>query len=133
MTDILLVLAGKQLCEHVVGSEHPNGKRRHESLRARRHHRADGGTALPQAADQIEALIGRDTAGNDEKDAFSLKRHDEFRFRRAGVPCPFGWTLSDRPVRGNQTMPQEKITGCPCSPKAPQSSQSATSRHTVCE
>ncbi len=75
VADILLVLSRKQVGEHVVSGERPDGKRCHELLRARCHHRPDRGAALAKASDQLEAFIGRDAAGDNEEDAFAAENH----------------------------------------------------------
>ncbi len=75
MADILFVLSGKQIGENVIGGEGTDGKRRDELLGARRHDGAYARAALAQPADQVEALIGRDAAGDDEKDALSCENH----------------------------------------------------------
>ncbi len=59
----------------MVGGKSADGERRHELLRAFRHHRTHGGPALAQAPDQVEALIGRDAARNDKQDAFAAENH----------------------------------------------------------
>ena len=71
MADILLVLSGKKFRENVGGRQHANGQRRDELLRALRHDRRHLRAALFQAADKIEALIGRNAAGDDEENMFA--------------------------------------------------------------
>jgi len=75
MPDILLILPGKEIGEDMVCRKRTDGKRGHELLRTLRHDRTHGSAAFPQAADEIEALVGRDAACDDEKDAFAAESH----------------------------------------------------------
>ena len=79
MADILLVLAGEEVGIDMAGGERANGERRYELLCSCRHDRPHLRAALAQAADEVEALVGGDAARDDEKDAFSCKRHGKSR------------------------------------------------------
>src|SRR5690606_39607051 len=84
MADIVLVLTVEQVGEDVGGGQRAYGERGDEFLRRLRHHAADHGPALAQAADQVEALVGRDAAADDEQDALVGKGHG--RLRWASMP-----------------------------------------------
>ncbi|MNZ93323.1 hypothetical protein D3C78_1123850 [compost metagenome] len=71
MAHILFILSGKELCEDMGGGQRADGKRGDEFLRALRHHWRHLSATLFQAADEIEALVGRDAAGDDEEDMFA--------------------------------------------------------------
>lgn len=59
----------------MVRRQRTDGKRRDEFPRALGHDRAHARAALAQPADQIQALIGRDAARDDEEDAFAAESH----------------------------------------------------------
>ena len=71
MADIVLVLAVEQVGEDMVGRQRADRQRRDEFLRGGRHDTAHGGAALAQAADQVERLVGRDAAADDQQDALA--------------------------------------------------------------
>ncbi len=48
-------------------------KRRDEFLRGPRHHDAHRSAALPQAPDQVERLVSRDPAADDEQDVSAMQ------------------------------------------------------------
>jgi len=75
VSDILLVLAIEDVGEDVVGRQRADRKRRHELPRGFSHHRTHGRAALLEPADQVERLIGRDAAGDDEQNALVGKGH----------------------------------------------------------
>ena len=75
VADILFVLTVEEIGEHVIGGKRADRQRRHELLGRVRHHGTDGGAALAQPTDQVERLIGRDAAADDQKDALSGKGH----------------------------------------------------------
>ena len=75
MADIMLVLPVEQLGEDMVGGQRADRKRRDELLRRRRHDAAHRSAALAQAADQVERLVGRDAAADDEENALAGKGH----------------------------------------------------------
>ena len=72
MADLALVVEVEQLGEHAVACQRADGERRNEFLRGLGHHGTHGDTALAQAADQIQALVGGNATADDEDDA--LKR-----------------------------------------------------------
>ena len=61
--------------EDMVGGKRANGKRRNEFLCPRRHDRPYRCAALTQPPNEIEALVSRDAAGNDEEYALSRENH----------------------------------------------------------
>ena len=67
MADILFILPGKKLGEDMRGGQRADSKRGDEFLRALRHDRRHLRAALFQATDEIEALIGRDAAGDNKE------------------------------------------------------------------
>ena len=71
MADIMLVLTVEKLGEDMVGGERADRKRRDELTRGRRHDAAHRSAALAQPADQVERLVGRDAAADDEQDALA--------------------------------------------------------------
>jgi hydroxymethylglutaryl-CoA reductase len=48
-------------------------------VRGFRHHGANAVTAIFEATHQLEALIGRDTAADDQKDALGYRHGDPFQ------------------------------------------------------
>ena len=56
-----------------VAGERGGRERRHELLRALGQDAAHRGAALAQAADEVERLVGRDAAADDEEDALSCE------------------------------------------------------------
>ena len=60
----------------LVLAQRGDRERRHEMLRRRSHDAAHRRAALAQPADQLEALIGGDAAGDDQENAPVLKQND---------------------------------------------------------
>ncbi|MCY1514730.1 hypothetical protein D9M68_492800 [compost metagenome] len=87
MADILLVLARKEIDIDVRGGQRADGKRGHELLRAGRHHRPHARPAFPQTSDEIEALIGRDAAGDDQENTLARQCHLHPAFRPSSCPA----------------------------------------------
>ena len=71
MADIGLVLAVEEIRMRALAGKRGSRKRRDELLRAGGEHAAHRGAALAQAADEVEGLVGRDAAADDEEDAFA--------------------------------------------------------------
>ena len=69
VADVEFLGTVEQVGEDVPASERPGGKRRDELLRRLGHDHAHRRAALSQPPDQVEALIGRDAAADDEEDA----------------------------------------------------------------
>jgi hypothetical protein len=69
-----LVGEREQVRVHLVLGQGGDRQRRHERLARLGEDRPDMGAALPEPADQIEALIGRDAPADDEEDALALER-----------------------------------------------------------
>ena len=61
---------------HLLAREAREGQRRHELLRRRRHHRPYPRTALAQPPQEIERLVGRDPAADDEEDGLVGEGHE---------------------------------------------------------
>ena len=74
MADIELGRGIEQIGEDAFAGQRAGRERRDELLRGRRQDAADGGAALLQPADEIERLVGRDAAADDEQHARSLCR-----------------------------------------------------------
>ena len=74
MPHLALVGQRPEVVIDLVLAQRGNRQRRHEVLRRRGHDAANRGAALAQPADQIEALIGGDPAGNDQQNAPVLKQ-----------------------------------------------------------
>ena len=71
MPDIGLVLAVEEIGMRALAGESGGRERRDELLRAGGQDAAHRGAALAQAADEVERLVGRDAAADDEEDAFA--------------------------------------------------------------
>ena len=71
VADVVLVLAVEEVGEDMVGRQRADRQRRDEFLRGGGHDAAHGGAALAQAADQVERLVGRDAAADDQEDALA--------------------------------------------------------------
>src|SRR5215831_7558912 len=69
MTHFALVGQRPEIVIDLVFTERGHRERRHEMLRSGGHYAAHRRAALTQPADQIEALIGGDPAGNDQQNA----------------------------------------------------------------
>ena len=74
MADIVLVLAIEEVVIDLGVGERADRKGRHELARRAGHHRRHRRAALLEAADQVERLVGRDTAPDDQEDALGRKR-----------------------------------------------------------
>src|SRR5262245_3555158 len=72
MADLGLVLEVEQLGEGLLPGEHGERKRRDERGAAFGQDRAHRGAPLLQAAHEIEALIGGNTAADDQENALTL-------------------------------------------------------------
>ena len=68
VADLALVVEVEQFGEHALVGQRADRERRHELLGGPGHHGAHGDAALAQAADQVEALVGRNPAADDEND-----------------------------------------------------------------
>ena len=74
VADLALGVEVEQLGEHRLVAERPHRQRRDELLRGPGHHGQHlDRQPLAQAADQLQALVGRDAAADDENDAFLLR------------------------------------------------------------
>ena len=73
VADVGLVLAIEQVGVRPLSRERRCGERGHELLRALRENAAHRSAALAQAADQVERLVGRDAAADDEQDALGFQ------------------------------------------------------------
>ena len=74
MAHLALVGQRQEVVIDLVLAERGDRERRHELLRRRGHDAAHRGAALAQPADQVEALIGGDPAGDDQQNAPALKQ-----------------------------------------------------------
>ncbi len=63
----------EELAMHLLARQCRNRKRRHEFRRGPGHDRRHRGPALAQAADQLQRLVGRDPAADDEEYPFSVQ------------------------------------------------------------
>ncbi len=75
MADVLFVVAVEQLAVDLLAGQRADRERRDELARRARHHRRHRRAALAQAADEVERLVGRDAAADDEEDALVGKGH----------------------------------------------------------
>ena len=73
MADIVLVLAVEEIGEDLGGRQGADGERGNEFGGRSGHHRRHRGAALAQAADQVERLVGRDAAADDQQHPFARK------------------------------------------------------------
>ncbi len=69
VSDLAFIVEIEQVGEHPLVGQRPRRQRRHELLRRPRENHPDGCAALAQPADQIETLISRDAAADDEENA----------------------------------------------------------------
>ncbi len=69
VADIELARRIEQIRERALARDRAHRHRRDELLRGLGHHDAHRDAALAQPADQVERLVGRDPAGDDEQDA----------------------------------------------------------------
>ena len=77
MADLALVIEIEEFGENPFVADRADGERRHELFGGLGHDRAHAKPALTQAPDQIEALIGRDPAADDQQyPSFALHRAD---------------------------------------------------------
>ena len=72
MADVELGARIEQVDIGVLARDGARRQRRDEFLRGLRHHDAHRGAALPEAPDQVERLVGRDPAADDEQDALAV-------------------------------------------------------------
>ena len=89
--DVEFAVLVEQLDERLFPRDRADRHRRDEFLRGARHHHAHRDAALAQAADQVERLVGRDAARDDEQHA-SARRVS----RRFGSPGRLGRTRRPR-------------------------------------
>ncbi len=129
MADILLVLAVKKIGENLVGGQSTDGERRDEFTRARRQHRAHVRSTLAQTANEVERLVGGNTARNDQKNTLAGETHETTASglkllgsiaaiapgkktpgRQARSPC--ARTGQNRPCRATDSQPCEAQAAC---------------------
>jgi len=72
MTHLSLVGEIEEIGEHLAPRQRRDRKGRDELRPRPRQHRHHLGPALSQASDQVERLVGRDPAADDQKDAFRI-------------------------------------------------------------
>ena len=82
MADIEFALCIEQIRVDAFPGQRAGGQRGHEMLRGLREHAAHAQAAILQTADEIERLIGRDAAADDEKDAPGVGLGSERFLRR---------------------------------------------------
>ena len=70
MSDLALLIEIEEIGQHPFIRQRPDGQRRHELVRSLRHDCTDAMPTLFEPADQFQTLIGRDTASDDQEDAF---------------------------------------------------------------
>ena len=73
MSGVELALGIEQVRVAALVRQRPGCERGYELLRGACHHAADMDAALLQAADQVERLVGGDTAADDERDPGKLR------------------------------------------------------------
>src|SRR4051812_40388091 len=73
MPDIVLVLAVEELGEDLVAGDRTDGERRYEGFRPGSQDCPHTGAAFAQSPDQVERLVERDPAGDDEEDALGVE------------------------------------------------------------
>ena len=92
VADIVLVLPVEKLGEDVVGRQRADRQRRDECLRGLGHDAANRRAPLAQPPDQVERLVGRDAAADDEQDALAGEDHALSDVMPASAPvrCRYG-------------------------------------------
>src|SRR6478735_2672040 len=88
MADILLVLAVEQVSEDMVGRQRADRQRGDEVLRCCGHDGTDQGATLAQPADEVERLVGGNTASDDQQDALSRECHSAPSSHGLTIPTP---------------------------------------------
>ncbi len=74
VADVELLVRIEQIGEDALAGQRAGRQRRDELLRRLRHRDAHAQAALAQPPDQVERLVGRDAAADDEQDALALGR-----------------------------------------------------------
>ena len=92
--DVEFALRIEQIGKSALSGERADGKRRHKMPCGRREDAAQSRSALLQAPDQIERLIGGDAAADDEENAWSVfARRRGLVFWRRGRREPVGGAM----------------------------------------
>ena len=89
-----LVGQGEQIAEHPFAGQARDRERGDEPGARRRQDAADANTPIAQPADQLEALVGRDAAGNDQQNTLAVHRFQRSTNRPQRLSLGNGVTMS---------------------------------------
>jgi hypothetical protein len=80
-----LVGEAEQIGEHAFAAQARHRQRRHELFRRARHDAAHAEAHILSAPDQLQALVGRDAAADDEQDLLAVEHVSDLRGRKGAL------------------------------------------------